>query len=106
MHDLPRLGIQRGEWLIHEQHLRIDDQRAREVDALLHPSGKLVRIVVLESRQPDKGDIPLCLFPRFAFSDPLKLEAQNDVVHHRPPRKKRRILEDKALIGTGIDDGL
>src|SRR4029077_3234909 len=106
LHDLPRLRVQRGEGLIHEQNLRVDDQRARKVNALLHSSGKLVGIVMLESRKSDESDIRLCFFPRCRATDPLKLKSQNDVVHHRPPRKKRRFLENKPLIGAGLDNGL
>ena len=76
LHDLPRLSIQRGERLIHEQYLRIDDQRAGEVHALLHASGELVGIVMLESRESDESDILLGFFSRLLSYQPLEARGQ------------------------------
>src|SRR4051794_39247448 len=36
LHELARLGVERGERLVHEQDLRVGGQRAGEVTALLH----------------------------------------------------------------------
>jgi hypothetical protein len=46
-------GVERGEGLIHQQHLRIDRKRSGETDTLLHPAGQLVRIGVGEVAQSD-----------------------------------------------------
>src|SRR5262249_8339795 len=32
-------------------------------------------------------------------------KTQNDVVQHRPPWKKRRLLKNKPFIGAGLDNG-
>ncbi len=45
------LGVERGERLIHQQHPRIEDQRSRQSDSLLHAARKLVRVVALEAHQ-------------------------------------------------------
>src|SRR5438067_3086337 len=46
LHRLARLRIERAKRLVHEQHLRIEREHARERDALLHAAGELGRIVV------------------------------------------------------------
>jgi hypothetical protein len=50
-----RLGVQGRERLVHQQHAGLVGQAARDVDALLHAAGQLVRIVVFEGRQPYQG---------------------------------------------------
>ncbi len=42
----PDLGVERGERLVEQQHLRLDGERARERDALLLAAGNLVRVPV------------------------------------------------------------
>ena len=56
LHELARLGVERGERLVHQQHQRIGRQRPRQVDALLHAAGQLRRIVALEAGEPDQLD--------------------------------------------------
>ena len=40
----PRLLVDRRERLVHQQHLGVDRERAREPDALAHAARELVRI--------------------------------------------------------------
>ena len=49
----PRLLVDGGERLVHQQHVGVDRERAREADALAHAAGKLVRIFLLEAGEPD-----------------------------------------------------
>ena len=56
LHQLAGLRVERGERLVHQQHFRVHDQRAREVHALLHAAGEFVRIVMLETREADEFD--------------------------------------------------
>ena len=37
-----RLRVERAERLVHQQHFRIDRERARNADALLHAAGELI----------------------------------------------------------------
>src|SRR5262249_60760569 len=53
LHHLADLRVERAERLVHEQIRRIDRERARETNALLHSSGKLVRIEVPELAQDE-----------------------------------------------------
>jgi len=48
-HQLPRLDVERGKRLVHEQQLRIEDKHLRERDTLAHPAGELVRKAILEA---------------------------------------------------------
>ncbi len=41
LEDPARLLVDGGEGLVHQQHLRIDRERAREPDALLHAAREL-----------------------------------------------------------------
>ena len=49
--DVARLRIEGGEGLVHQQHPRLDGQRAGELHALLHAAGELVHEGLLELRQ-------------------------------------------------------
>ena len=54
-----RLGgqhVERGERLVHQQDLRLHDQRAGEADALAHAAGKLLRIGGFEAVEADDVD--------------------------------------------------
>ena len=48
--------IERRERLVHEQHFRLDHQRAREADALLHAAGEFLGIRGLEAVEADGVD--------------------------------------------------
>ena len=50
---LRRQHVQRGEWLVHEQDLRLDHQRARKADPLPHPAGEFLGIGGLKAVQTD-----------------------------------------------------
>ena len=54
LHRALRHGIQRAERLVHENHLRVHDQCTRKVDALLHTTGQLVRVMLLEPDSPTR----------------------------------------------------
>ena len=56
LQDFPGLGIDRGERLVHQQHARLDRQRARQPAALLHATRHLIGIGLLEAAEPDQLD--------------------------------------------------
>jgi hypothetical protein len=56
LHQVAGLDVQRGEGLVHEEDGRIDDERLRELRALAHAAGELVRVVVDEGCEADPGD--------------------------------------------------
>src|SRR5687767_4355066 len=69
LHELAGLCVKRGKGLVHEEDLRIDGERSREVRALLHAAGELVRVTVLEPGQTDELDVRLCTPPSFLSRD-------------------------------------
>ena len=49
--------VDRAERLVHQQHVGLADQRARDADALLHAAGELIGIIVLVAVEPDQTDV-------------------------------------------------
>ena len=54
LHLLAQLGVEIRERLVEQQHVRLDDQRARQRDALLLAARHPPRIAVGETCQPDE----------------------------------------------------
>ena len=48
--------VERRERLVHQQHVGLDDERARDADALAHAAGELARQRALEAGQADQLD--------------------------------------------------
>ena len=55
---LGRENVERGEGLIHEQDLRLDDQGPGKADPLLHAAGEFLRIGRFEAVQADGVEHP------------------------------------------------
>src|SRR5438128_23981 len=99
--DAQQLGLQNqlgllvegGERLVHEQHLGISGEGARDAAARLHAARKLVRERVFEPRQADLADEGLDDPIPLAAAEPLRLESKGDVVTHAQPRKDALLLE-------------
>src|SRR4051812_21458132 len=53
LHELTRLDVERRKGLVHQDDLRVEDQRLCERHALSHATGKLVRIAIAETAQAD-----------------------------------------------------
>src|SRR5579875_57785 len=104
-HDLPRLGVQRPERLVHEQHLRADGQGPRNADALAHAARELVRVVALEGAQPNAAQVLAGELAAGGGGLADDLQAQLDVVQHGAPRQERELLEDQRAVGAGRGDG-
>jgi hypothetical protein len=76
LHDLPRLRIQRCEGLVHEQDIRADRKRTRNIYPLPHPSRELMRIVGFEAFEPDQVDELLRNLLRLAAGPVLNLQTE------------------------------
>src|SRR5262249_51593923 len=100
-------GVDRAEGLVHQEHVRLADQRARNADTLLHAARELIRIVVLVAVEADEANVfeatLACLAPRQLLRGP---KPELDIPDHRAPGKDRfRILleyVDHAL-GRTVD---
>ena len=55
-HHFARQGIERAERLVHEQDVRIADERPADCRPLLHAARELARHLPLEARQPDQAE--------------------------------------------------
>src|SRR5262249_11043088 len=98
-HD-PGLGVERAKGLIHQNELRIIDKRADDVGALAHAAGKLVRIMILEAREPDLTDQIERAAAPLAFVRAANLERDLDVLHERAPGKQVVFLRDVTDVGV------
>src|SRR5581483_8426788 len=88
------LGVERGERLVEQQDARLDDERARQRDALGLAAGDLPRQPRLQTLQPkqlDRLGEPAARFvPRQAG------EPERDVVANREVREERVALRQVA----------
>ena len=85
--------------------MRLDGQRAGQVDPLLHPARQLRGIAVAETGQSDQIE----QFPRaFAGLTPLQSFAQlqsiGDVVDHLAPWQQAGLLEHHGPVGSRARD--
>ena len=86
--------VERAERLVVEHHLRVDGERAREADALLHAAGELVGELVRAVLEADELQHLLGALVPLRLGDALDLEAEGDVVDHAPVREQAEVLED------------
>ena len=102
----PRLLVERGERLVHQQDLRLGGERARDRDALAHAAGQLGRIAALEAVEPDQLDeVPRAL-DALRLGHAGDLEREGDVVGDGAPREGRLLLEHHADRGVRAGHGL
>ena len=99
------LGVQRPEGLVHEQHLGVDGQGARDGGALLHAAGQLGGIVVFKARQAHHLDEGMGAGLPLGALEGLALEPVEHVLQHGLPGKEREMLEHDAPIRAGSGHG-
>ena len=102
-HDLPGLGVERPERLVHQQDVRIADQHLGKADALPLAARELVGIAVAERGKPDALEPGLRSLEGLGPGDTSDLEADGDVVARRLPRHDRVLLEKVA--GVAVEAG-
>ena len=83
LHGLARLRVERAERLVHQQHLGVDRERARDADALLHAAGELVRAAVERVLEADEIEIAARGVAQLAAAHALHFEAEHHVPHAR-----------------------
>ena len=88
--------IQCREGFVHQQDLGIGGQRAGQPHPLLHPAGELMRILVLEARQPHLVQPVTGLFLTLGTRHLLHGQSIGSVVQHGAVRKEPEALEDHA----------
>ncbi len=100
LHELSSLGIQGAEGLVHQQDLRFGRERASQSSALLHASGELVRVTVLEALERRKSDVLLRRPSRLTPLRPANAQAVGDIVEHGLPWEEPEVLEDDRDAGN------
>ncbi len=90
---LRRQHVERRERLVHQEDLRLHDQRAGEADALAHAARKLLGIGGFEAVEADDVDRLQRALARFVERNALRPEADFDIVEHGEPGEQREALE-------------
>src|SRR5262245_44351521 len=98
LHLIPRLHIERREWLVHQQNLRAYAQRPCDRDPLLHAARELVRMLGREFTEAYLAQELVRAIATLAPTDALQLETEGDVVSRGEPRIERGLLEDQRAI--------
>jgi hypothetical protein len=91
-----RERVERGKWLIEQEHTRTRRERSRECGTLSHATRKLVRIRVLESAQTDERDV--LGDEAAALRCGQSPNAKRDVFFDREPRHQAVLLEEQSAI--------
>ena len=101
-----RRRIERAEGLVHQDDARLQDERARNSDALPHPARELARVLrtVALDVEADLRDPRARLFIPLARRHTSALEPERDVVLDRPVVERRVVLEDHAAVGARATD--
>ena len=100
----PDLGVQRGQWLVQQQHARLDGQRAGQRDPLLLAARQLVRVLLGLVGQPDHvQQLGRLAAPLRAGLLPHP-QPEGHVVHRRHVREQAVALEHHAHVPAGGRD--
>src|SRR5712692_10724342 len=102
LHIRTGLGVERPEWLVHQQKLRLDGIGTRDREPLPHPAGQMLGIGAGEIRQTHQREIVLAdLLPlRSRNMIGLELQTEGDVFLDGQPGKNTVFLKDHAAFGT------
>jgi hypothetical protein len=92
-HLVPQLGVQVGQRLVEQQHLRPVDYGPRQGDALLLPAGQLVRTALGHGAQTHHVHDPGCLLADHGLGASLQLEPEGYILHDGHVRKDGVALE-------------
>ena len=101
-HLLADLGVQVGEGLVEEKHVRVEDQGAGQGHALLLAARELAGIPLFEARQVDQRQGVVHLLGDLRAGRFLDLEAVGHIVEDGHVRPEGIVLKDHAdvpLIG-------
>ena len=96
LHLLAELSVERGERLVEQQQVRLEDQRAGDGDALLLPAGKLVDAPLAEAAEPDEIEIAVDALRNRARIEAAHFQREGDVLGGAHMREQREPLEHHA----------
>src|SRR5438128_1883969 len=105
LHTHAGKGVERAEWFVEQEHFGMVNHRPRERDALGHASREMMRKGISKRFQTHQAHEFIDL-TAFLFQHTARDEAGFDVASHGEPRKKIRILKDKAPLCAWRGDWL
>ena len=94
--------VERAERLVHQQKLRLVDERTAQRDALLHAAGQLRRIGLLETFKADQRQQILGGARRRGIGSPEDFHRKQNIGEDCAPRHQIRLLEHDAEIGLRL----
>src|SRR5579859_4985681 len=100
MQSITGQGIQRPEWLIHEQHRRVNCQRPRDSDPLAHSAGELMDITLFKAVQMHSLNETSSNRSPLPGWDTSLTQAEFNIVLDIQPGKERRFLEEQHPISA------
>ncbi len=97
---LRRQHVERGKGLVHQQHFRLHDERARKTDALPHAAGQLLRIGAFETVEADRIDRRERALAGLLERHADRPRPDLHIVEHVEPGEQRKTLEHhRAFFG-------
>jgi hypothetical protein len=108
LHIPSRLGVERPEWLVHQQKLRFDGVGARDRESLPHPARQMLGIGVREIRQAHQRQIVLANLASLRKWNMvgLELQTEGDVLLGGQPGENAVLLKDHAAFGARTAHGI
>src|SRR5207253_11426520 len=91
---LAQLRVEVREWLVEEQDLRLDDERAGDGHALLLAAGELIRLTIAEPSEADELQGLVDLLCDVGLAPALQAQAIPGVVPNGQVREEGVVLED------------
>ena len=105
LHPHAGKGIERAEWFVEQEHFGMVNHRPREGNALGHASREMMRKSISKAFQTHQAHKFIDL-TAFLSQHTARDEAGFDVAPDGEPRKKIRILKDKASLCAWRGDWL
>src|SRR5882757_7654953 len=96
LHLLAQLGIEVRQWLVEQQHARLDDECASQCDTLLLTARHAARIALLVTRTPDHPQRAAHALRPLGPRHAPHLETEGDILGRGHVRKQCIALEDDA----------
>ena len=102
LHLLAQILVERAQRLVEQEHIRIENEAARERDTLLLTAGQLARIPVGKAAEPHEIKHLVDARLHVPLGEAAHLQGKDHVLRRRHMREQRVVLEhdtDIALIG-------
>ena len=97
------LRVEVRQRLVHEEHLRLADDRPAHGDALALAAGELLRLAVEQLLEPEQLRGLLHALPDLLLGPPLQFEAEGDVLRDGHVRVEGVVLEDHRDVAVALE---